>query len=173
MIDHDFEEEGSVVLSNEESYTRHNCAAHCHKTNPKLPSSGARWRKITLRFAATRHRDCVDNASVSDDDGHPLTWARVVAAHEWLTRHATCAAATGAPADASGYDSDGDRCPCTWHPVAIEERESHEYVCRTWPGPICGTCWAASCECGFVFDAVGDAHSRWPTGRLRCAGCAP
>jgi hypothetical protein len=46
------------------------------------------------------------------------------------------------------------------------------YVCNAWPGPICGTCWATSCECGYVFDVIDDAHSRWHTGRLRCAGCA-
>ena len=110
--------------------------------------------------------------SISDDDGHPLTWGRVKDAHDWLTRHASCAAAHGLD-DASGYDSDGDRCPCTWHPVAVEERDSHLRACRDWPGPICGPCWAASCECGFVFDAAHDAHSRWPSGRLCCAGCAP
>ena len=55
----------------------------------------------------------------------------------------------------------------------IEERGSHMIACHAWPGPICGTCWAASCDCGFVFDAPQDAHSRWPSGRLRCAGCAP
>ena len=63
-------------------------------------------------------------------------------------------------------------CPCTWHPVAIEERASHLLVCRAWPGPLCGSCWAASCECGYAFDAVADAHSRWPNGRLRCHSCA-
>ena len=112
------------------------------------------------------------DGSISDDHGHPLTWARVQAAHDWLTLHATCAAASSELEGASGYDSDGDHCPCTWHPVAIEERSSHMYVCNTWPGPICGTCWATSCECGYVFDVIDDAHSRWHTGRLRCAGCA-
>jgi hypothetical protein len=33
-------------------------------------------------------------------------------------------------------------------------------------------CMAASCECGYVFDAITDAHSRWHSGRLQCAGCA-
>ena len=63
-------------------------------------------------------------------------------------------------------------CPCTWHPVAIKERESHEYACRLWPGPICGSCWAASCPCGYVFDDVADAYTRWPNGRLCCYACA-
>ena len=113
------------------------------------------------------------DASVQDDDGHPLTWGRVQAAHDWLVRHATCAAADITETDdATGYDSDGDRCACTWHPAAIEERASHMHACYAWPGAICGDCWAASCACGFVFDAVDDAHSRWPSGRLRCAGCA-
>ena len=51
---------------------------------------------------------------------------------------------------------------------AIAERESHLFVCRAWPGPVCGSCWSASCVCGYVFDAVADAHARWPNGRLRC-----
>ena len=63
-------------------------------------------------------------------------------------------------------------CPCLWHPEAIEERESHLFVCRAWPGPVCGSCWSASCACGYVFDAVADAHARWPNGRLRCYSCA-
>ena len=75
-----------------------------------------------------------------------------------------------------GYSSDDEespaRCPCTWHPVAIEERESHLFVCRAWPGPLCGSCWAASCECGYALDSVADASGRWPSGRLRCYSCA-
>ena len=128
---------------------------------------------------AAQHAECwtppgypVD-AGVRDDNGIPLTWAAVRYAHEWLTAHATCAAAASDTADASGYDSDGDQCPCTYHPVAMEERSSHLHACRAWPGPICGSCWAASCHCGFVFDSVDDSHSRWPNGRLRCSSCAP
>ena len=49
--------------------------------------------------------------------------------------------------------------------MAIAERESHLLVCRAWPGPVCGSCWSASCACGYVFDAVADAHARWPNGR--------
>ena len=112
-------------------------------------------------------------ASLLDGDGHPLTWGRVLAAHGWLTHHANCAGADVLGlSDATGYDSDDDRCPCTYHPVAIEERASHYHACRAWPGPICGECWAASCECGFVFETADDAHSRWPSGRLRCAACS-
>ena len=110
-------------------------------------------------------------AGIRDDESHPLTWGRVAHAHEWLVRHAGC------EVQASGYASDDEespaRCPCTWHPVAIEERESHLFVCRAWPGPICGACWAASCECGYVFDDATDASDRWPNGRLRCYVCAP
>ena len=95
----------------------------------------------------------------------------MVAAHAWLVRHASCEAQTG------GYSSDDEEgtpvgCPCLCHPVAIEERASHLAVCRAWPGPTCGTCWSASCACGYVFDAVADAHARWPDGRLRCYPCA-
>ena len=43
--------------------------------------------------------------------------------------------------------------------------------CVRWPGPICGSCWAASCECGYVFDDVADAAGRWFTGRMRCHEC--
>ena len=51
---------------------------------------------------------------------------------------------------------------------AREERASHLGVCRAWPGPLCGSCWSASCACGYVFDAVADAHARWPN----TAACA-
>ena len=44
---------------------------------------------------------------------------------------------------------------------------------QVWPGSICCSCWAASCTCGFVFESEDDAHGNWPSGRLRCAGCAP
>ena len=86
--------------------------------------------------------------------------------------HASCGSQAG------GYSSDDEEgtpagCPCLWHPVAIEERASHLAACRAWPGPTCGTCWSASCACGYVFDAAGDAHGRWPNGRLRSATLAP
>ena len=42
---------------------------------------------------------------------------------------------TSATEDTSDDESDAPApCPCTWHPVAIEERESHQYACRgRWP----------------------------------------
>ena len=103
--------------------------------------------------------------AVSDPEGHPLTWGRVLAAHNWLVRHASCGV--------NGYESDDDAagCPCLWHQAMIEERSSHELVCRAWPGPICGSCWAASCQCGYVFDDVQHASGRWHDGRLRCHAC--
>ena len=52
------------------------------------------------------------------------------------------------------------------------DEEADLFACRMWPGPICGSCWSASCACGYVFDAVGDARGRWPNGRLRCHSCA-
>ena len=112
------------------------------------------------------------DAGIPDDDGHPLTWGRVCSAHAWLVLHAACADAVG------GYDSDGDAqpCPCQFMPQAIEERASHMRVCAIWaraaPGPICGTCWAASCACGYVFEGTADARERAPCGRFRCAACA-
>ena len=71
-------------------------------------------------------------AGVLDAEGHPLTWGCVAAAHEWLVHHAFCEQQA---AGAGGYSSDDESdaptpCPCTWHPVAIEERESHQYGCR-------------------------------------------
>ena len=111
--------------------------------------------------------------SLLDDYGHPLTWGAVCTAHAWLTAHASCAGADAqGSSDATGYDSDNDRCPCTYHPVAIEDRASYMRTCRVWPGPICGQCWAASCECGFVFDTAEEAASHWPSGRLCCSSCA-
>ena len=110
-------------------------------------------------------------AGVLDAEGHPLTWGCVAAAHAWLVHHASCEQQVG-----GGYSSDDEMdtpaCPCTWHPVAIEEREAHLFACRIWPGPICGSCWAASCACGYVFETVADARTRWPNGRLCCYACA-
>ena len=58
-----------------------------------------------------------------------------------FAHHASCAGADAQGLnDATGYDSDDDRCPCTYHPVAIEERASHYHACHAWPGPICGEC---------------------------------
>ena len=92
-----------------------------------------------------------------------------------LVAHASCAL-TGRPAaydsdDPDALSPDPPPCPCTYHPVLIEERYSHLHACQAWPGPICGSCWAASCVCGFVFDDVSDATSRWLSGRLRCPAC--
>ena len=67
-------------------------------------------------------------------------------------------------------DGEGPRpCPCQWHPVLIETLDEHRADCARWPGPICGVCWAASCECGFVFDDVSDAAGRDADGRFVCA----
>ena len=104
---------------------------------------------------------------------HPLTWGAVCTAHAWLTAHASCAGADAqGSSDATGYDSDNDRCPCTYHPVAIDDRASYMCTCHFWPGPICGQCWAASCECGYVFDAAEEVPEHWPSGCLCCASCS-
>ena len=103
-------------------------------------------------------------ASIGDCHGHPLTWGAVARAHQWLVAHASCSSA-GRPA---AYDSDDPDatldpppCPCTYHPTLIEARETHLLTCYAWPGPICGTCWAASCAgCGYVFDDASDAAGR-------------
>ena len=121
---------------------------------------------------------------ISDDDGHPLTWGKVLQSHNYLVTHASCAAAADA-AGPSGYDSDdadGDApgpCPCLWHPVAIEERASCLDAVTRWslatgPGHICGSCWAASCACGYTLDDPTHAAGRDFYGRLVChsATCA-
>ena len=123
------------------------------------------WRLLLddLKLLSEKERELA--RAVSDPEGHPLTWGRVLTAHRWLVRHASCGA--------NGYDSDEDAagCPCLWHQEVIEERSSHELVCRAWPGPVCGSCWAASCQCGYVFDDAQHASGRWHDGRLRCHAC--
>ena len=108
---------------------------------------------------------------IRDGYSYPLTWARVRDAHAWLLAHASCA--TAGP-DAFGTDDDGTHrnpCHCTWHPMSIELREDQVHDVYAWPGPICGSCWAASCECGYVFTHVAYAAGRWPSGRLKCCAC--
>ena len=115
------------------------------------------------------------DASITDAEGHPLTWGRVRQAHEWLVAHAFCEQATTTFDSGSEdeYDENGEprACPCQWHPVTIEYRSSHQLAVDAWPGHICGSCWAASCACGRVFDDESDAADRWLSGRLRCRAC--
>ena len=107
---------------------------------------------------------------------HPLTWGTVRASHAWLVIHASCE-----DDGVASYESDEEfvvdgeccACPCLWHPAQVEEKEYHRAVCALWPGPVCGACWAASCECGYVFADVSEAAARWPSGRLQCAACRP
>ena len=115
---------------------------------------------------------------LTDGDGHPLTWAVVHHAHATLVRHASCGGALsrwGPTTDAgrdvnTGYDSsDGRPCPCRWHETLSDELGMHRDTCAAWPGPICGTCWAASCPCGYVFENAADAAGRDSLGRLVCA----
>ena len=104
--------------------------------------------------------------SIKDDDGHPLTWNRIEYALKWLAHHANCKYT-----NSNGTHDEPTACHCTWHPSSIEERESHLEAIKKWPGLICGTCWGASCECGYTFDSSCQAADRWPNGRLRCHGC--
>ena len=112
-----------------------------------------------------------DPSPLLDAESHPLTWGGVRAAHDYLLRHAQCDS-NGGP---SSFDSDDDDapCPCQWHPVEIERVASARAACHAWPGPWCGTCWAASCACGYVFAAVEEAAGRAVHGRLRCHACMP
>ena len=112
----------------------------------------------------------------------PLTWERVRSSHEWLAAHATCPGAPGIPPApppqarpaGGGYTSEDDFEPCFCTQDAAvwtHFRNICKESCVRWPGPICGSCWAASCECGYVFDDVADAAGRWFTGRMRCHEC--
>ena len=84
-------------------------------------------------------------------------------------------------AEASGFDSDSELCPCQNDPGGL--RPDYEYACRKCPGPICGPCWARTCKCGFRFSAetlsreLQEWHlPRWRVGRhsdrLRCPNCS-
>ena len=112
----------------------------------------------------------------------PLTWERVRSSHEWLAAHAACPGAPGIPPApppqarpaGGGYTSEDDFEPCfCTQDVAVwtHFRNVCKESCVRWPGPICGSCWAASCECGYVFDDEADAAGRWFTGRMRCHEC--
>ena len=85
--------------------------------------------------------------------------------------HATIAAPLAEPSTSASAAAIAAPPAGPWHPATIEEANSHRLVIEIWPGPICGTCWAASCDCGYVFDNVTHAHARWPNGRLRCFAC--
>ena len=79
---------------------------------------------------------------LSDSDGHPLTWGRVLHGHRVLMRHASCDTTHGA-LTAAGYESDEDDapCPCLWHEAMLEELQSHRHACWAWPGATCNECW--------------------------------
>ena len=138
---------------------------------------------------------CPRPRRVRDPFGYALTWHQVVTCHEYLVAHAECAAhaaayhaavdaaAAAAAAAPDAYDSDHEPpqdlppppCPCQYHPVAIEERESCVDVCTAWPGPVCGDCWESQCAgCAYVFDSPLDAASARSADhdRLLCRGCA-
>merc|ERR1712185_62684 len=115
------------------------------------------------------HSSKTADASLLDGDGHPLTWGSVFHAHQCLVAHASCPR-EGGPSAGTSYDSDTDGddappCPCTWHGVMIDELVSHRLTVSAWPGRVCGTCWAASCRCGYVFDSPHAAAGREHNGR--------
>ena len=56
----------------------------------------------------------------------------------------------------------------TSQPVETEQRSSNAFS----RARSAAACWAASCPCGYVFDDVADAYTRWPNGRLCCYACA-
>ena len=107
------------------------------------------------------HAPTADHA-VPDAYGYPLTYEAVVLAHADAVRAVAV----------EGYDSDGDE----WqgHPVTVDQLGDARTSCSSWPGPICPTCWAASCAgCGYVFEAPSDARAVGRFGRLLCSACSP
>ena len=103
------------------------------------------------------------NRSIDDANGHPLTWGTVRNGHAWLVRHAYCEQSGMGPApyasDDDGADPSSDRliCYCQTTGHGDDERMHALAACESWPGPICGSCWAASCDCGYVYEA-GDSR---------------
>ena len=98
---------------------------------------------------------------------YPLDMRRVDAAHRQLELWAD----PDAP-----YDSDEEaRLQWVDHPVTEDEISCACMDVATWPGPICGVCYALACaRCGYVFESVGDASpQRNPADhRLLCYACA-
>ena len=112
---------------------------------------------------------------VHDSYGYRLTWSRVLLSHQTLVRHATCEPCEPEGVDSGGYgsdDGDADVAPC---PCAMGGMDDELFDCRaacqSWPGPVCGMCFASSCACGYVFDDAALAAARDPRGRLICHAC--
>ena len=59
-------------------------------------------------------------------------------------------------------------------PLIDELAEEALETCQRWPGPICPTCWASSCDsCGYSFESWDDACAVGSHGRFTCYGCTP
>ena len=79
-----------------------------------------------------------------------------------------------AEAELNADNPNFETCLCQVHPSYTEELSDARTHVGQWPGPICGTCWASSCACGYTFDNAADAAARAPlSGRLVCHSCAP
>ena len=108
---------------------------------------------------------------IADPYDHPLTLGAVLAAHDTLVTHASCGPAiSGYGSD--GEDFDGASCPCQWHDALIEELANSRLMVQSWPGFICGACWAASCECRYVLDTPTHASGRDRNHRFTCHASA-
>ena len=59
-------------------------------------------------------------------------------------------------------------------PLTDELAEEALETCQRWPGPICPTCWASSCDsCGYSFESWDDVCAVGSHGRFICYGCTP
>ena len=59
-------------------------------------------------------------------------------------------------------------------PLTSELETEALEICQHWPGPICPTCWASSCDnCGYTFESWNDACAVGNGGRFLCYGCTP
>ena len=129
-------------------------------------------------------RACPRPHFVRDSFDYVLTWSAVLYGHNVLVYHAPCAAAAAAyeaavAASDGAFDSDDEDapprpCPCQYHDGMTDELWAHRRACESWPGPICGSCWASQClVCDYVLDDPRDAASRSSSMRLVCHACMP
>ena len=134
-----------------------------------MPSIGPHTRHLPFSVAVLWETP-PGRPPIRDPFDYALTWGTVSTAHTALTRHAFCSMGS--------YESDPDNpgagsetCPCQWHPAMIEQLADYRAICMSWPGPICGSCWRASCSvCGYTLASVTDAAGRDAHGRLVCHG---
>ena len=127
---------------------RDTITAYTRRTVDAYPTVGGEVGSVGSMEFPTRICYVAAPPALCDGFGNTLTWGAVWDAHDSLER-AFRMVQTG----------DGQWRARTEDEVRDEFEWLHE--CRdavaSWPGPICGVCWGASCwQCGYVFE---DAHA--------------